>query len=91
MSFHAPITGEGVDAGAGHWALARYDDVHFASRHPDVFSSSPNITIGDQTPELAEYLRVDDRHGRPAAQQAAQYRAQRLHAQGARPHRGIGT
>lgn len=69
VSFHAPITGEGVDAGAGHWALARYDDVHFASRHPEVFSSSPNITIGDQTPELAEYfgsmIAMDDpRHSR---------------------------
>ncbi|KAA0109684.1 cytochrome P450 [Mycolicibacterium sp. P9-22] len=69
VSFHAPITGEGVDAGAGHWALTRYDDVHFASRHPEVFSSSPNITIGDQTPELAEYfgsmIAMDDpRHTR---------------------------
>ena len=69
VSFHEPISGEGVDAGAGHWALVRYDDVHFASRHPDLFSSSPNITIGDQTPELAEYfgsmIAMDDpRHSR---------------------------
>lgn len=69
VSFHEPITGEGVNAGAGHWALARYDDVHYASRHPDLFSSSPNITIGDQTPELAEYfgsmIAMDDpRHSR---------------------------
>lgn len=69
VSFHEPISAEGVDAGAGHWALARYDDVHFASRHPDLFSSSPNITIGDQTPELAEYfgsmIAMDDpRHSR---------------------------
>ena len=41
---------------AGHWALTRFDDVHFASRHPDIFSSSPNITIGDNSPELAEYF-----------------------------------
>lgn len=49
ISFHRPVTAEGVDAGAGHWALTRYDDVHYASRHPEIFSSSPNITIGDQT------------------------------------------
>ena len=30
--------------------------MHFASRHPEIFSSSPNITISDQTPELAEYF-----------------------------------
>src|SRR5690349_20697618 len=69
VSFHRPITIEGVDAGAGHWVLARYDDVHYASRHPELFSSSPNITMGDQTPELAEYfgsmIAMDDpRHSR---------------------------
>lgn len=69
VSFHRPVTAVGVDAGAGHWALTRYDDVHHASRHPEVFSSSPNITMGDQTPELAEYfgsmIAMDDpRHGR---------------------------
>ncbi|MGW0161016.1 cytochrome P450 [Mycobacterium sp. NPDC003323] len=69
VSFHPPVTAEGVDAGAGHWALTRYDDIHHVSRHPEVFSSSPNITMGDQTPELAEYfgsmIAMDDpRHGR---------------------------
>ncbi len=69
VSFHRPVTAEGVDSGAGHWALTRYDDVHYASRHPDLFSSSPNITMGDQTPELAEYfgsmIAMDDpRHSR---------------------------
>lgn len=47
---------EGYEPIAGHWALTRFDDVHFASRHPDIFSSSPNITIGDNSPELAEYF-----------------------------------
>ena len=28
----------------------------FASRHPEIFSSSPNITINDQTPEVSEYF-----------------------------------
>src|ERR1700757_1540294 len=44
------------DAGAGHWALTRYDDVHYASRHPHIFSSSPNITLGDNIPELSEFF-----------------------------------
>ncbi|HEX5143012.1 MAG TPA: cytochrome P450 [Mycobacterium sp.] len=46
----------GSDPISGHWALTRFDDVHFASRHPDIFSSSPNITIGESTPELSEYF-----------------------------------
>jgi methyl-branched lipid omega-hydroxylase len=56
ISFWPPIQLEGFVAGNGYWALTRLDDVHFASRHPDIFSSSPNITINDQTPELAEYF-----------------------------------
>ena len=40
----------------GHWALSRYDDIHYVSRHPHIFSSSPNITIFDQPPELAEFF-----------------------------------
>ena len=55
--------------GEGHWALTRYDDVFHASRHPEIFSSSLGITIGDQNPELAEYfgsmIAMDDpRHTR---------------------------
>jgi methyl-branched lipid omega-hydroxylase len=55
--------------GEGHWALTRYDDVFHASRHPETFSSSLGITIGDQNPELAEYfgsmIAMDDpRHTR---------------------------
>ena len=56
ISFHASFIGDGFSAVAGHWALTRYDDVFYASRHPEVFSSSPNITIPDQSPELAEYF-----------------------------------
>lgn len=56
ISFWPAVEMEGFDAGAGHWALTRLDDVFFASRHPEVFSSSPSITINDQTPELAEYF-----------------------------------
>ncbi|RUP06707.1 MAG: cytochrome P450 [Mycobacterium sp.] len=56
ISFWPAIEMEGFTGGNGHWALTRLDDVFFASRHPEVFSSSPNITINDQTPELAEYF-----------------------------------
>ncbi|HEX9176215.1 MAG TPA: cytochrome P450 [Mycobacterium sp.] len=47
---------EDYDAGKGHWALARYDDVHYVSRHPQIFSSVPSITIGDNIPELSEFF-----------------------------------
>ena len=30
--------------------------MHFASRHPEIFSSSPNITVNDNAPEIAEYF-----------------------------------
>jgi cytochrome P450 len=45
-----------IDAGSGHWALTRYDDVHYASRHPHIFSSVPNITLSDNIPELTEFF-----------------------------------
>ncbi|BBX62068.1 methyl-branched lipid omega-hydroxylase [Mycobacterium saskatchewanense] len=56
LAFWPAIEMEGFTAGDGHWALTRHDDVHFASRHPDIFSSSPNITINDNAPEIAEYF-----------------------------------
>ena len=56
ISFWPAIEMEGFDSGGGHWALTKHDDVHYASRHPEIFSSSPNITIPDNTPEIAEYF-----------------------------------
>jgi len=56
ISFWPTIEYEGFDAGAGYWALTKHDDVYFASRHPEIFSSSPNITMGDTTPEMSEYF-----------------------------------
>jgi cytochrome P450 len=58
-----------AEEGRGHWAVTRYDDVFYASRHPEIFSSASGITIGDQTPELNEYfgsmIAMDDpRHSR---------------------------
>lgn len=69
ITFFHEIEFDGFQAGAGHWALMNFDDVHFASRHPEIFSSYPNITIGDQAPEVAEYfgsmIALDDpRHAR---------------------------
>lgn len=56
ISFWPAIEMDGFVAGNGYWALTKHEDVHFASRHPEIFSSVPNITINDQTPELAEYF-----------------------------------
>src|SRR6202044_591624 len=56
ISFWAEPVQEGFAKGGGHWALTGLDDVFYASRHPEIFSSSPNITINDQTPEVSEYF-----------------------------------
>jgi cytochrome P450 len=56
ISFWPAIELEGFHGGNGHWALTKLDDVYYASRHPEIFSSSPNITINDQTPEIAEFF-----------------------------------
>jgi methyl-branched lipid omega-hydroxylase len=56
ISFWPEPVQEGFEVGAGHWALTGLDDVLFASRHPEVFSSSPSIIINDQTPEIAEFF-----------------------------------
>ncbi|MGH3594388.1 MAG: cytochrome P450 [Mycobacterium sp.] len=56
ISFWAEPVVDGFVEGAGHWALTKLDDVFYASRHPEVFSSSPNITINDQSPEVAEFF-----------------------------------
>ena len=56
ISFWPAIEMEGFEAGEGYWSLTRHDDVHFASRHPEIFSSSPNITVNDNAPEIAEHF-----------------------------------
>nr|CRL67938.1 cytochrome P450 [Mycolicibacterium komanii] len=46
----------GFAAGPGHWALTRFDDVHHASRHPEIFSSVPTSTsLNEVAPEVAEF------------------------------------
>jgi methyl-branched lipid omega-hydroxylase len=56
ISFWAEASFPGFEEGPGHWALTKFDDVFYASRHPEIFSSSPNITINDQPPEVAEFF-----------------------------------
>jgi cytochrome P450 len=56
ISFWPAIELPGFAAGDGHWALTKLDDVFYGSRHPDIFSSAPGITINDQNPEVAEYF-----------------------------------
>jgi methyl-branched lipid omega-hydroxylase len=47
----------GFPTGHGHWALTTHDDVHFASRHPELFSSSPTSTsLSDVPPEIGEFF-----------------------------------
>jgi cytochrome P450 len=50
----------GFPTGAGHWALTTYDDVHHASRHPDLFSSSPTSTSLNDAGRDRGVFRVDD-------------------------------
>ncbi|BBY09224.1 methyl-branched lipid omega-hydroxylase [Mycobacterium noviomagense] len=69
ISFWGEPVQPGFEEGAGHWALTKFDDVFYASRHPETFSSYPNITINDQPPEVAEFfgsmIALDDpRHQR---------------------------
>ena len=46
----------GFAAGAGHWALTTFDDIHHASRHPEIFSSIPTSTaLNDVPAEIAEF------------------------------------
>ena len=62
--FEAPVL-EGFEAGPGHWALTSFDDVHFASRHPEIFSSVPtSISLAQIDPAVAEFARLDDQPGR---------------------------
>jgi cytochrome P450 len=69
VKFFPQLVREGEQPGAGHWALTRFDDVKYASRHPETFSSEPNFTMINLDPEVAEYmssmLALDDpRHHR---------------------------
>ena len=46
-----------MSAGAGHWALTTFDDIHYASRRPEIFSSIPTSTaLTDVPAEIAEFV-----------------------------------
>ena len=90
ISFWPEPVQEGFHHGAGHWALTGLDDVFYASRHPEIFSSSPSITITTNAGGI-RVLRLDDRARRPAAPAAALDRQQGLHPEGGGPHRGVGA
>jgi methyl-branched lipid omega-hydroxylase len=57
ITYFSPPEFPGFPTGAGHWALTTHDDVHFASRHPELFSSSPTSTsLSDVPPEIGEFF-----------------------------------
>jgi len=57
LSFHDAPEFAGFPTGAGHWAFTTHEDVHYASRHPEIFSSSPTSTsLNDVPPEISEFL-----------------------------------
>lgn len=69
IAYFPELVREGDPTGSGHWALTRYEDVRFASRNPDIFSSATGIMMADSPPEFADYPRSmialdDPRHQR---------------------------
>jgi cytochrome P450 len=57
ISFYDEVLLEEFPQGPGYWALTRYDDVMYASRHPELFCSGRGgSNIGDIPQELAEFL-----------------------------------
>jgi cytochrome P450 len=47
---------EDLPQGPGYWSLTKYDDVVFASRHPDLFISGQGTNVPDMPPEIMEML-----------------------------------
>ncbi|SBS70565.1 Linalool 8-monooxygenase [uncultured Mycobacterium sp.] len=70
IAFFEAATVPGFESGPGHWALTSYDHVHHASRHPEVFSSTPtSVSLSEIDPAIAEFsgsmINLDDpRHQR---------------------------
>jgi len=56
IAYFPSMARPGESPGRGHWALTTHDDVRFASRHPEIFSSAPTILMADMPPEVAEFL-----------------------------------
>ena len=57
VSWHTEFEIEGLGAaGPGFWSLTRYEDVQYASRHPELFISGKGTNIPDFPPEVYEFL-----------------------------------
>ncbi len=56
ISFWPEVIVENYGVGGGYWALTKYEDIAYVSRHPEIFSSSPSVTVRDWPPEVAEFL-----------------------------------
>jgi methyl-branched lipid omega-hydroxylase len=57
ISFHEEPLIEGYGQGPGFYALTRFEDVLYASRHPELFCSGMGGTnIGDIPQEMAEFI-----------------------------------
>ena len=83
---------EDFGQGPGFWALTRFDDVIYVSRHPELFCSSRGGTnIGDIPGEMGEFLGSHHQHGRPAPHAAPPPREQRLHPEGAQQAARLGA
>ena len=91
ISFWGEPTTPGFAKGPGHWAVTKFDDVHFASRHPRHLQLVSQHRAQRPPTRGRGVLRIDDRARRPAASAATQHRQQSVHAEGGRPYRGIGA
>jgi cytochrome P450 len=56
VPFHAELEFESIPPGPGYYSLTKFDDVMFASRHADIFSSGRGSQIADMPDELNEML-----------------------------------
>jgi cytochrome P450 len=54
----APVSFTEERDGRGFWSITRYDDVLFASRHTELFSSALGIRLEDMDPEETEARRT---------------------------------
>src|SRR5882724_5276501 len=57
VSFHPAPELEGAPPAPGYWALTRFDDIMYASRHPELFcSSSGGTNLIDIPPEIGDFI-----------------------------------
>jgi methyl-branched lipid omega-hydroxylase len=51
---------DGPPRSNGHWAVTRFDDISYVSRHPEIFSSSAGTILNDIPPEIADSMACFD-------------------------------